>query len=60
MINNNINFQSYVENIICPNCQDVQIATVLESIPFPIYIHECTNCEYIIMESEWEECNEQN
>ena len=51
--------QTYNEIIECPNCQDVQVAKVVESIPWNIYIHTCTNCEYRIMESEWNEIDEQ-
>jgi len=40
--------------IICPECLSVQKAIEEQAIPFWIYIHQCTNCGYIIMESEWE------
>ena len=46
-------YPNHVERIKCPNCGRVQYATVHESIPFNIYVHECTGCGYIIMESEW-------
>jgi len=41
------------EKIICPQCESIQNAIVEMTKPFPIFIHECTNCKYIIMESEW-------
>lgn len=44
------------ECIVCPNCETAQDANV-EMTPyhvFPAYVHNCENCEYIIMESEWE------
>ncbi len=40
--------------IICPECCDIQDAVVEDAWPFPIYVHTCTSCNYIIMESEWE------
>lgn len=41
----------------CPQCGQKQKAEVTrqEGDPFPIYFHECENCGYVIMESEWEE-----
>ena len=47
------------EQIVCPNCERIQEATVTfdESMPFPSYVHEC-ECGYIITESEWEVGNE--
>jgi RNA polymerase subunit RPABC4/transcription elongation factor Spt4 len=42
------------QTIICPNCQTVQIATLELTNPFPIFIHECEKCKYLIMESEWQ------
>ena len=41
------------EIIICPECETEQVAEVEETIPWFTYIHECTNCKYKIMESEW-------
>lgn len=45
------------ETIKCPNCGHVQKAQVTwkQGNPFPTYIHECVQCGYVIMESEWEE-----
>jgi len=40
--------------IICPNCGAIELATIEETVPFWSYIHNCTKCEYIIMESDWE------
>lgn len=41
----------------CPQCGQEQKAEVIrkEGDAFPIYIHECESCGYVIMESEWEE-----
>ena len=41
--------------IICPNCDSIQDAIEDHTtIPFSTLIHECTSCEFMIMESEWE------
>ena len=42
--------------IVCPECNLVQEAeTVLyEDAPSFAYVHECVNCSYVIMESEWQ------
>jgi rubredoxin len=45
--------QSHIETIECPECHLVQEAKVGHGIPFNSYVHECKNCKYIIMESEW-------
>jgi RNA polymerase subunit RPABC4/transcription elongation factor Spt4 len=42
------------QTIICPECKNLQIATVEIKKPFPIFIHECEKCKYLIMESEWQ------
>jgi len=44
------------ETIICPKCEHEQKAEIQfeDWMPFPCYVHECTNCGYIITESEWE------
>ena len=39
--------------IICPECGSIEFATIEETIPFWSYVHFCTKCDYIIMESEW-------
>lgn len=41
------------EHIFCPKCGSFQQAEVLPAIPWPIYVHDCTACGYIITESEW-------
>lgn len=46
---------SHMETIICPECKSIQDATVEHTIPWATYIHECTNCHYIVMESDWQE-----
>lgn len=45
--------ESHLEQIICLECSKVQTAVVEHTIPWNSYIHECTGCGYIIMESEW-------
>jgi hypothetical protein len=45
--------------VICPNCNGIVPAEV-GSDPtntgfYHTYIAECQNCDYIIMESEWDE-----
>jgi hypothetical protein len=44
---------SHEEVIECPECNTEQIATVEHTIPWYSYVHECRECEHIIMESEW-------
>ena len=44
------------ENIVCPECQTVQAATVEHTWPFNSYVHVC-QCGYTIIESEWELAN---
>jgi ribosomal protein L37AE/L43A len=41
--------------IRCPNCIQLQNATVKHTEPFYTYIHECSNCKYVITESDWDE-----
>lgn len=48
-----------IVKIRCPNCGVIQKAIAEESLPFWIYIHECKSCNYLIMESEWDEVKEQ-
>jgi len=53
------NIKFHYENIVCPECDTEQLATVEHSIPFFTYIHQCVNCGYTIMESEWQKVNRQ-
>ena len=46
-------FGAHEQKIECPECKSIQTAKVIETIPFFIYVHECTHCNYTIMESEW-------
>src|SRR5689334_17756944 len=48
--------QSRTEIIKCPTCGTEQQAKIelYPGEPWPRYLHVCTNCTYIIMESEWE------
>lgn len=39
--------------IECPECKQKQVATGYETLPHPTFVHECRNCGYTIMESEW-------
>ena len=43
--------------ILCPECGGICQAEVeqLPGEPFATYLHECEYCEYVIMESDWEE-----
>lgn len=41
------------EMIKCPACDIVQAAIFEHTVPFGTYVHECVNCKYVIMESEW-------
>lgn len=49
--------EMHTETIKCPKCERVQTAQVTRRAedPFPVYLHECEQCGYVIMESEWEE-----
>jgi phage FluMu protein Com len=38
-----------------PECDTIQEAEIKDTVPFPTYIHHCIKCNYIIMESEWDE-----
>ena len=44
----------HTERIICPRCKVSQGAIVEHTWPFWSYVHECINCGYVIIESEWE------
>jgi hypothetical protein len=35
-------------------CKAIQTAIVEHTIPFETFVHECTECGYIITESDWE------
>lgn len=41
------------ELIRCPECEEPQFGTILEAVPFPIYVHTCRKCKYVITESDW-------
>jgi ribosomal protein S27E len=45
---------SHFEDIICPGCGGVENAEVEHTWPWWAYVHTCTGCGYVIMESEWE------
>jgi hypothetical protein len=42
-----------IEKIICPDCSTIQIAKIKFTMMWPVYIHECVHCKYMIMESDW-------
>ena len=46
--------ETRTEKIVCPNCGAIEVATVTETGFFNMYHHVCSQCEYIIIESEWE------
>lgn len=46
--------ESHEEKIICPNCGSVETATVKHTVPWWMYAHICSKCEYYITESEWQ------
>jgi ribosomal protein S27E len=48
-------WNSNFEEIICPECNHIQLAKVKDMDPWNIFIHKCSNCGYIITESDWEE-----
>lgn len=45
------------QTIICPKCEAVQAARVdhAPNCIWAIYVHHCAECQYVIMESEWEQ-----
>lgn len=45
--------KAHPELIWCPECKEQQVGYILEAYPFPIYIHTCVKCKYVITESEW-------
>lgn len=46
-------FEIIKESIVCPECQTTQEAEVVNATPFPVYVHECQHCNYMITESDW-------
>lgn len=46
--------------IRCPNCDTVQSAVVVKYDQgiWPTYVHDCTKCGHVILESEWDEIKE--
>lgn len=43
--------------IQCPECQEIQLATVeyVSDLPWEVYYHECRKCGHVILESEGNE-----
>lgn len=52
--------QSHKETIICPSCGSIEEATIIHTLPWWMYAHICSKCEYQILESEWNRCNMEN
>ena len=50
---------THTERIRCPQCEHEQKAKVEHMIPWNSYCHVCAQCEYIILESEWERVEEE-
>lgn len=48
------NSKMHYEKIKCIDCNHEQIAEVQHTWPWWSYVHTCTRCGYVIMESEWE------
>ncbi len=46
--------------IRCPECGSIEDAKVEHTLPFWTYIHFCSKCGYVIMESDWEEVETKN
>ena len=45
--------------IECPECGTVQLAVEdYTTEPFPTYLHDCKQCGFLIMESDWTVVNE--
>lgn len=45
--------KQHEETIVCPECAAIERATVIHTVPWYSYVHECTKCGFIIMESDW-------
>lgn len=43
--------------IECPECKRIQKAQIELTYPWFSFVHKCTRCKYIIMESEWNKIN---
>lgn len=43
----------HIEQIKSPECDTEQQAVVEHTDPFWSYVHKCTHCQHIILESEW-------
>lgn len=48
--------KTWSECIRCPECETAQWAMLEHehNMPFAMYVHDCQNCGYTILESEWE------
>lgn len=46
--------EQHTERIKCPECGTIQLANVMDTTLWLVYLHDCEKCKYIIMESEWE------
>jgi uncharacterized protein (DUF2225 family) len=43
----------HIDTIECPECNTIQDAKVEHTLPWFTRIHQCINCKYLIMDSEW-------
>lgn len=48
---------SHTELIVCPECNQEELATVEHTEPFWTYVHHCSQCGHCILESEWQVAN---
>jgi len=44
---------SHTEDIVCPVCNSIELATVYHTFPWFTYQHQCSHCGYYILEDEW-------
>lgn len=44
------------ETIRCPACTAIQLGEIVTGpgLPWPVVVHHCDRCGYLIHESEWE------
>jgi hypothetical protein len=47
-----------IERIMCPNCGAIETARIESTEIFDSYVHHCSKCGHIILESEWEKVDE--
>lgn len=54
------NFEGVKEvKIKCPECGSIELAAEnYTTVPFPVFLHECQKCGFVIMESDWDRIKE--